>query len=347
MHEDRHDAILIVSFGGPEGPDEVMPFLRNVVRGRNVPEERLAEVAEHYHRFGGVSPHNRQIRDLIKALKPELAGAGIDLPVYWGNRNWDPMLRDTVRQMTEDGIRRAIGFVVSGYSSYSSCRQYRQNIAEAIEAAGPEAPRIEKIRVFFNHPDFIEAMRDRVRQALGALGGQASAAPLLFTAHSIPTAMAAGCDYTEQLTEASRLVAEPFEGHPWELVYQSRSGPPQVPWLEPDVCDRLEQLHAETKPRSVVLVPIGFLSDHLEVLFDLDIEAAEVCQSLGMTMARASTVGTHPGFVRMIRKLIEERMNPGAPREAIGRRPARPDDCPEGCCPPGRPAGRPDVKGRP
>jgi ferrochelatase len=336
MSGDAYDAILIVSFGGPEGPDDVMPFLENIVRGRDVPSERLEEVAQHYLHFGGISPHNQQIQDLMDALKPELASAGIDLPIYWGNRNWRPMLGDTVQQMMTDGVRRALAFVVSGYSSYSSCQQYRQNILGAIESVGEGAPQIDKIRVFYNHPDFIGAMQDRVRDAISEL--KSSQIPrLVFTAHSIPAAMASGCDYQTQLTDAARLVASEFKDHPWQLVYQSRSGPPHVPWLEPDVCDHIEQAAESGNLSPVVLIPIGFLSDHLEVLFDLDTEAADVCQRLDVPMARAATVGTHPSFVRMVRKLIQERLDTHAPRESLGQMGASHDQCSEGCCPSGQP----------
>lgn len=349
---DSYDAILIVSFGGPEGPDDVMPFLENVVRGRNVPRERLLEVAEHYQHFGGVSPINQQTRDLIAALQDELKQHGPDLPIYWGNRNWAPMLDDTVKQMKADGIKHAIAFVVSGYSSYSSCRQYRENIEAAQQAAGEGAPAIDKIRVFYNHPLFIEAMAEGVSDALDQLTPeQRSDVRLIFTAHSLPSSMASSCDYEKQLKEASRLVSESVHVHDWLLVYQSRSGPPTQPWLEPDICDYLadvkKQRDENGKPSAVIIAPIGFLSDHIEVLFDLDEEAKEACDELKIPMVRAATVGVHPAFIRMVRDLIAERVEDIADRPAIGEFPANHDVCPLDCCPkPQRPQ-RPAQAGRP
>ncbi len=341
---ETYDAILIVSFGGPEGPDDVMPFLENVVRGRNVPRQRLLEVAEHYQHFGGVSPLNQQTRDLIAALQSELDEHGPNLPIYWGNRNWKPMLDDTVRQMKADGIKRAIAFVVSAYSSYSSCRQYRENIADAQQAVGDGAPQIDKIRVFYNHPLFIQAMADRVQNALNQLTAeQRRDVRLVFTAHSLPASMAVTCDYEKQLKEASRLVSDTVRVHDWLLVYQSRSGPPSQPWLEPDVCDYLEKVAKERgeqgSPSAVVIAPVGFLSDHIEVLFDLDEEAKETCDEQGIPMVRAATVGTHPQFIRMVRDLISERVEEQADRPAVGQYPANHDECPLDCCPkPQRPA---------
>lgn len=337
MSTASYDAVLIVSFGGPEKRDDVLPFLRNVTRGRDIPDARLEEVAQHYYAFDGKSPHNEQIAELKKLLEAELADKGVDLPVYWGNRNWQPMLADTLRQMEDDGVKRAIAFVVSGYSSYSGCRQYRENIAAAQEAVGSDAPTIDKIRVFYNHPGFIGAMRERVGDALAELSDDERAgARIVFTAHSIPNAMAEGCDYEAQLREACTLVAEAYPANAWELVWQSRSGPPHVPWLEPDVCDYLETIHSEGAT-AVVVAPIGFLSDHLEVLYDLDHEAKDKADELGMTMARAGTVGTHPAFIAMIRELIEERLGPGKPKLALGERGPSHDVCPAGCCKPGRP----------
>ncbi len=339
----NYDAILIVSFGGPEGRDDVIPFLQNVTRGRNIPEDRLAEVAEHYYLYDGVSPHNRQITDLRDALRLELDAADINLPLYWGNRNWTPYLTDTLRQMTDDGIRKAIAFVVSGYSSYSSCRQYRENVQAARKAAGATAPSVDKIRVFFNHPLFMDVMEDRVNEAIAKLAPEhQESAHLIFTAHSIPSSMAANCKYELQLTEASRLVAERFPGHTHELVYQSRSGPPHVPWLEPDICDYLENLAKENSPPPVIVIPIGFLSDHLEVLYDLDHEAADTAAKLNIPFARALSAGTHPKFITMIRELIAERLYDTPTRAAIGQYPASHDYCPQDCClPPQRPAARP------
>ncbi|TYB60392.1 ferrochelatase [Microbispora tritici] len=317
-----YDALLVVSFGGPEGPEDVMPFLENVVRGRGVPRERLLEVEAHYQRFGGVSPINRQCRELIDAL-------AVDLPVYWGNRNWHPFLEDTVRRMKEDGVRRAAAFVTAAYRSYSSCRQYLDDIARA-RAALPGAPEIVKLRHYYDHPGFVAAMADHTREALAALPEDVrTGARLVFTAHSIPVSMArtagpSGGAYEAELRETARLVvAAVDEGRPWDLVWQSRSGPPQVPWLEPDVCDHLEALHAEGVP-AVVLVPIGFVSDHMEVVYDLDTEAAALAGKLGMPLTRAATAGTHPRFVSMVAELLAE--------------PA-PAPCPGTCCP--APARRP------
>lgn len=335
-----YDAILLVSFGGPEGPDDVLPFLENVLRGKNVPRERMLEVAEHYDHFGGVSPINEQCRDLIAVLEPELSGHGINLPVYWGNRNWTPYLTDTVREMAEAGVKRALAFVTSSSSSYSSCRQYLEDIEGARSAVGDDAPVIDKIRVFYNHPDFVGANADQVRVALDEIPeDRRGEARLAFTAHSIPNSMSDSCNYVKQLLETSRLVSESLgvSSDRWRLVYQSRSGPPQVPWLEPDICDHLRSLHA-SDVQDVVVVPIGFLSDHMEVLFDLDEEARQVCAEIGLNMARAGTVGVHPQFVSMIRKLIEERLH-GQEKTAIGQYEAGPNACPLDCCP--RPQRRP------
>jgi ferrochelatase len=330
-----YDAILVVSFGGPEKRDEVIPFLENVLRGRGVPRERMLAVAEHYYHFGGISPINAQTRELIEMLRRELAGAGIDLPVYWGNRNWHPLLPDTVRAMQAAGVRRALAWVASAYGSYSGCRQYLENIEAARAAAGTGAPEIDKIRLFFNHPGFIEATAERVAQALhGVPESQRPATPVLYTAHSIPVAMAAGCPYVEQLQETCRLVSVQLGHDRWRLVYQSRSGPPRQPWLEPDVGEAIRQLHAEGCLPHVVVAPIGFLSDHLEVLYDLDVEARRLCDQLGVTMLRAGTVGTHPRFVRAIRELIAERLGGGPARAALGTLGPSPEACAPICCQP-------------
>jgi len=342
MPESSYDAVLFVSFGGPDGPDDVLPFLENVLRGRNVPRERLLEVAEHYQHFGGKSPINEQNIALIEAVRSELARSGPDLPVYWGNRNWHPLLTDTLRQMADDGIKRAIAFVTSGYSCYSGCRQYRENIIAAREEIGPEAPEVDKIRVFFNHPGFVGPMARRVVAAVDSLA-RGRDVPVLFTAHSIPLSMAESSRYCSQLQEASRLVAEQAQTPNWKLVYQSRSGPPSQPWLEPDVCDAVRDLHAEAA-EAVVIAPIGFISDHMEVKFDLDTEAAAVCAELGLPMARAATVGTDPEFVRAVRDLIAERAWNLPERPAIGLLPASHDVCPLDCCPAPR---RPAVSSRP
>ena len=328
-----YDAFLLVSFGGPDGPDDVIPFLENVLRGRNVPRERMLEVAEHYHHFGGRSPINEQNRGLVAAIERELAEHGPPLKVYWGNRNWHPLLADTLRQMAADGVRRALAFVTSAFSSYSGCRQYRENIAAAQAEVGPAAPQVDKLRVFFNHPGFIEPMIERTRAALEQIPGDRRAdALLVFTAHSIPPAMAAGCRYQEQLREACRLVANGIHRDDWYSVYQSRSGPPQQPWLEPDIGDFLRQQHAIGPIRDVVIVPIGFISDHMEVVYDLDTEAKQLCDQLGINMVRAATVGTHPRFIRMIRELIVERMTDSPQRLALGSMGPSHDVCPEDCC---------------
>jgi ferrochelatase len=325
-----YDALLLVSFGGPDGPEDVLPFLENVLRGRHVPHERMLEVAEHYHHFGGKSPINDQNRQLLAAIRGELTQHGLDLPVYWGNRNWHPLLTDTLREMAEAGVRRALAFVTSGFSCYSGCRQYRENIEAARAAIGENAPSVDKIRVFFNHPGFIHPMADNVTRALEGLGDPS--APVLFTAHSIPKSMADGSRYVEQLDEASRLVAEASGVKRWRLVFQSRSGPPTQPWLEPDICDAIREWHREGIHRLVV-APIGFISDHMEVLYDLDTEAATLCRDLGIEMRRAATVGTAPQFITMIRELVAERAYRSTERVAIGRLPANHDVCPLDCCP--------------
>jgi protoporphyrin/coproporphyrin ferrochelatase len=326
-----YDAILITSFGGPASPVEVMPFLENVLLGKNVPRERMLEVAEHYYHLGGKSPINGQNRRLIAALEVELAEHGTRLPVYWGNRNWHPLLPDTLLQMKNDGVRRALTFVTSAYSSYSGCRQYRENIARAREAVGAGAPVVDKLRVFFNHPGFVEALADRVRQALMTLPGD-KPAHIVYTAHSIPQAMARGCDYEVQLRETGRLVAEQLGRPDWKLVYQSRSGPASQPWLEPDILDYLRGYRARGNDAAVVIAPIGFISDHMEVLFDLDTQARDLCRELGIAMARAETVGTHPRFIRMIRELISECLDETLPRPSLGVMGVRPDFCPADCC---------------
>jgi protoporphyrin/coproporphyrin ferrochelatase len=319
--------------------DDVMPFLENVTRGRNVPRERLEEVAHHYAAFGGVSPINGQNRALIAALRDELDAHGIGLPIYFGNRNWHPLLADTLREMAGDGITRALAFFTSGFSCYSGCRQYRENVWVAQEAVGDAAPEVLKTRMFYNHPGFVGAMADLVDRARAALpDARRAAAPVLFTAHSIPEAMALHSRYEAQLVESARLVAERIGVARHEVVYQSRSGAPGMPWLEPDVCDRLRELAAEGVTE-VVVAPLGFVSDHIEVLYDLDDEAQAVAAEVGITMVRAATVGTHPLFVAGIRELVQERLDPAAGRPALGTDGPGPDVCPPGCCLPG--SGRP------
>jgi ferrochelatase len=308
----HYDALLVVSFGGPEGMDDVIPFLENVLRGRNVPRERMLQVAHHYQMFGGVSPINQQNRELIAALGRELESNGPPLPIYSGNRNWHPLLPDTLRKMASDGVRNALAFVTSAYSSYSSCRQYLQNIADAQAQVGPTAPRVEKLRVFYNHPLFIQANVDHIREAWAQVNDPESA-HLVFTAHSIPESMAANCDYAMQLEQTATLIAEALNIKNWELVYQSRSGSPSQPWLGPDICDHLKTLR-EAGVKEVVVAPIGFVSDHMEVVYDLDVEARRVAEEIGMNLMRARTAGTHPAFVRMIRELMLERINDVVPK---------------------------------
>ncbi len=326
-----YDSFLLVSFGGPEGPDDVMPFLENVLRGKNVPRERLLEVAEHYSHFGGVSPINQQNRQLVEAIKQEFANNAISLPVYWGNRNWHPMFADTLRQMRDDGCRHTLAFFTSVFSSYSGCRQYRENIIAARDQVGPDAPHIDKLRMGFNHPGFIQPMVEHVRAALVSIDADHTT-PVLFTAHSIPNSMAENCNYEKQLREASRLVAEHAGVGRWQLVYQSRSGPPQQPWLEPDICDAIEELDDTDRIEKLVIAPIGFVSDHMEVMFDLDEEAAQLCEQRGIQMARSKTVGTHSLFVSMIRELVQERVGIMAERRVLGTLGVWHDVCPADCC---------------
>jgi ferrochelatase len=301
-----YDALVVVSFGGPEKHEDVIPFLENVLRGRNVPRERLLEVAEHYYRFDGRSPINDQNRELVRELREAL-----DVPVYWGNRNWHPLLADTVRQMRDDGVRRAAAFATSAFGSYSGCRQYREDIERALAAVGAAELRIEKLPPFSDHPQFIEAMTDRVKDAVAQL----PEGRLVFTAHSVPVSMAESSPYVAQLERACSRVVAGVGRDEWRLVYQSRSGPPGQPWLEPDICDYLR-----ANPVDTIIVPIGFLSDHMEVMYDLDTEARAVCDELGVRMVRARTVETHPAMIRMIAEMMEG--------DAVG--------CQADCCAPSR-----------
>lgn len=332
------DALLILSFGGPERREDVLPFLENVLRGRNVPRERMLEVAEHYYHFDGVSPINAQCRALIAALQAELAQHGPPLPIYWGNRNWHPLLADTLRQMQADGIRHALAFVTSAFSSYSGCRQYQEDVARARAVVGEGAPLVEKLRSFWNHPGFLGPMVELTARALAGISTERlRTTQILFTAHSIPLAMAQGCQYANQLQEACELVVSRLTAPlPWKLVYQSRSGPPTQPWLEPDIGQALRDI-ASGGTTDAVVVPIGFISDHMEVLYDLDYEAGAICQEIGMTLHRVPTVGVHPEFIAMIRELIAERIS-GAARRHWGVRGPNPDFCPADCCPSGRPS---------
>ncbi|CAM3183645.1 ferrochelatase [Stackebrandtia soli] len=338
-----YDALLLVSFGGPESPADVLPFLRNVTRGRGVPEDRLTEVAEHYYHFGGVSPINEWCRKLVDALEQDFAANGVNLPIYWGNRNWPPMLVEAVQRMAGDGVKRALAFTTSAYGSYSSCRQYLEDLAAARAAVGSKAPAIDKIRHFFDHPGFIHPFADNLRDAAGRVAdSERGATRVLFTAHSIPDAMndvsgPDGARYTDQVAEASELVMEQSGVDlPYDIVWQSRSGPPESPWLGPDINDHLKQLAAEGV-RTVVVSPVGFLSDHIEVLWDLDTEAQQTAAELGMTLHRAGTPGLDSRVVTMVRELVTERTD-DAPIRRLGKLPLwAPGD--DGCCPARRPAG--------
>lgn len=343
-----YDALLLVSFGGPERPEDVLPFLENVTRGRGIPPERLAEVAQHYHAFGGRSPINDQCRDFLAAVRADLADHGVDLPVYWGNRNWDPYLRDTIAAMVADGVRRAAAFVTSAYSSYSGCRQYRENLFDAVDQVEPvDRPHIDKLRHYFNHPGFVQANADAVLASLATLSDrQRPAARLVFVTHSIPNEMAEssgpdGGAYVAQHLSTAGLVADGVRAATgltlgWDLVYCSRSGSPHTPWLEPDINDHLEALHDAGTP-AVVVVPIGFVSDHMEVVHDLDTEAAATAERLGLTMRRAATAGVHPAFVAAARGLLLERAaaERGQPvqRPAAGALGPSWDLCDASCCP--------------
>ena len=335
----NYDAILVVSFGGPESKEDVIPFLENVLRGRNIPRERMLTVAEHYYHFEGKSPINQQTRELIAALQEELQKNGLSLPIYWGNRNWHPLLPETLHQMKQDGVRRALALVTSAYSSYSGCRQYRENIARARSEVGAGAPEVDKLRAFFNHPAFVEATIERVGDALRAIpAGARGNVQILYLAHSIPVSMANSCDYVKQLEEVRRLVSgalgQQDEARKSDvLVYQSRSGAPGQPWLEPDILDYIRKVKTENLASALVLAPISFISDHMEVLYDLDVEAHALCDTLALPMTRAKTVGIHPQFIAMIGELILERMNPTLERRALGGLGPRPDVCAEDCCP--------------
>lgn len=353
-----YDALLLLSFGGPEGPDDVVPFLENVTRGRGIPRERLKEVGQHYFGFGGVSPINGQNRELLDALRKDFAEHGLDLPVYWGNRNWAPYLTDVMREMVRDGRRRIAVLATSAYASYSGCRQYRENLADALATLageGLELPRVDKLRHYFNHPGFVQPMIDGVIASLASLPEEArEGAHLAFTTHSIPDAAAdtsgpvedhteggEGGAYVKQHLDVAQVIAEAVavetgRERPWQLVYQSRSGAPQTPWLEPDICDQLEALHAAGAP-AVVMVPIGFVSDHMEVLYDLDTEATAKAAELGLPVARSATVGADPRFAGAVRELVLERAakERGEPVERcwVGMLGASQDLCAVGCCP--------------
>jgi ferrochelatase len=340
MNGSSYDALLLQSFGGPEGLDDVLPFLHNVTRGRGIPDARLVEVAGHYRHFGGISPINQQNRTLIAALRQEFTEHGIPLPIYWGNRNWKPYVADAVRQMRDDGVRRALVFTTSATSSYSGCRQYREDLQSALRVAGAGAPELVKLRHFYDHPGFVQAQADQVRAALAALPGAAGdSARLVFTAHSIPAAMndlsgpQADGRYAAQHRETARLVAAAVrgEGADFDLVWQSRSGPPSIPWLEPDINDHLRSI-AAAGVRAVVVTPSGFVSDHVEVRWDLDVEARQTAAATGLQYVRAGTVGAHPAFVAAIRELVQEQLA-GAPARTSSPLGVSGFGCPAGCCP--------------
>ncbi|MET8857398.1 ferrochelatase [Streptomyces sp. NPDC004579] len=350
-----YDALLLLSFGGPEGPDDVVPFLENVTRGRGIPKERLKEVGRHYFLFDGISPINDQNRALLDALRKDFAEHGLDLPVYWGNRNWAPYLTDTLREMAADGRRRILVLATSAYASYSGCRQYREDLAGALavlEGEGLEPPRVDKLRHYFNHLGFVEPMTEGVLRSLAELPADVrQGAHLVFTTHSIPVAAADtsgpveghgdGGAYVRQHLDVARLIADAVReetgtDRPWKLVYQSRSGAPHIPWLEPDICDHLEELHGAGAP-AAVMVPIGFVSDHMEVLYDLDTEARAKALELGLPVRRSATVGSDPRFAAAVRELVLERAAAESGRRvtrcALGALGASHDLCPVGCCP--------------
>ncbi len=327
-----YDAVLVLCFGGPERREDVIPFLENVAFGRDIPRERLLQVAEHYYRLGGRSPINDQNRELVASLEAELARHGPRLPVYWGNRNWHPLLADTVRAMKKDGVRRALAFVTSAYSSYSGCRQYLEDIGRARDETGPGAPEIEKLRTFHNHPRFIAALIARASEALANCPLESGTAHLVYTAHSIPLAMGGLARYVSELQETCVLVSHSLGRGRDPVIYQSRSGSPSRPWLEPDILEYLRSLPARGIS-NLVIVPAGFLSDHVEVLYDLDTEAKSLCDELSIQVVRASTVGCHPEFIAMIRELISERVE-GYPRRYLGAMGPPPDTCAAGCCRP-------------
>lgn len=350
-----YDAILLAGFGGPEGQDDVIPFLRNVTRGRGIPDERLEEVAHHYRHFGGVSPINDQNRALKAALEAELAVRGIDLPVYWGNRNWDPYLEDAVRAAAGAGDTRLLALATSAYSSFSSCRQYREDFARVLEATGlAGSVTIDKVRQFFDHPGFVEPFVGGVQNAIAGFladGVAPAEVRVLFSTHSIPTtdAEASGArdvDYgpggayaAQHEAVAAYVMARVAEAIPaarevaWELVYQSRSGPPSQPWLEPDINDALGELPA-AGARAVAIVPLGFMSDHMEVLWDLDTEALETATQLGLAAVRTPTPGVDPVFVAGLVDLVEERLQGAPAGERPHRTPLGPwyDVCRPACC---------------
>jgi ferrochelatase len=357
-----YDAIVLAGFGGPEGQGDVIPFLRNVTRGRGIPDERLEEVAHHYRHFGGVSPINAQNRALRAALEAELAERGIELPVLWGNRNWGPYLGDTLREAHESGYRTLLGLATSAYSSYSSCRQYREDFAAALDETGLTGElQIDKVRQFFDHPGFVAPFVDGVRTAIAELvdrGFSEGAIRVLFSTHSIPSEDAersgprdrrfddGGAYATQHRAVAAAVMSEAGSGIPWQLVFQSRSGPPSQPWLEPDVNDVIAALPAEGI-EAVVIVPLGFVSDHMEVLWDLDTEAMETAAEHGIVALRTPTPGVDPIYVSGLVDLILERVNgtPVADRPAVTDLGPWYDVCRPGCCENARLGFKPAIAG--
>ena len=350
---DQYDALLLVSFGGPEGVDDVIPFLQNVTRGRDIPEERLREAGSHYFHFGGVSPINDQNRSLLDALRAHFAEVELDLPIYWGNRNWTPYLTDAIAQMRADGVRRPLAFFTSAYSSYSGCRQYRENLADAIATVGADTLQIDRIGPYFNHPGFVDPFIDATVEAVQQLtDAQRSNAHLVFTTHSIPVAMADSSGsstasdtgqplgaYVAQHREVAHLVARAVNAAagldlPWDLVYQSRSGAPHIPWLEPDIDSHLKELTSAGATAAVV-VPIGFVSDHMEVMWDLDTQARAAADEVGLPMVRVATPGSDPRTVAMVADLVRERIDGtvASDRKRLGSLPSTADCCPGDCCP--------------
>lgn len=300
--EKKFDALLIVSFGGPEGMDDVIPFLDNVLRGKNVPEERKMEVAHHYEMFGGVSPINAQNRELKSLLEEKLKQENIELPVFWGNRNWKPYLKDALIEMKQKGVKNALAYFTSAYASYSGCRQYQDNIEDARKLIGEEAPNVQRLALFFDHPNFIQANVERIQEQLANVSDPThNGVHLVFTAHSIPISMAKSSAYVDQLNRACELVAEKVGVDSWKLAFQSRSGPPQIPWLEPDINDHLKTV----QQKKVIVSPIGFVSDHMEVIYDLDVEAKQTAEELGLGFFRTKSAGNHPLMIEMIVDLVK------------------------------------------
>jgi ferrochelatase len=329
MSDSPVDALLLLSYGGPEKREDILPFLQRVTTGKNIPPARLEQVAEKYELFDGRSPLNAENRALLTALIDRLRERNIDLPVYWGNLYWHPLLEETVEAMAAEGIRNALAFATSPYASGPGCGRYHRAMEEARHHVGAEAPRLNKIRHFFNHPGWIHPQAERLREVLSDLDDRdAETIQVFFSAHSIPWEQQEPPLYTQQLLESCRLVAESAGVHSWELVYQSRSGRPSDRWLEPDIHDRIDRL-AEENPekKTIVVVPIGFPSDNMEIVYDLDVAAARQCETLGLEMYRADTVGAHPEYVEMIVDLFQERLDSDHPRKALGSMEPPADQC--------------------